>query len=158
MKFDRENARAALAWLFPIGAAVIEVRVPDARHLKTLSGYFNDTEKILDALESASGDYEGVYYTLNPVDPQLLGRADNELRPYAKHTTSDKEIPRRINMMIDADPLRPAGISSTDAQVAESKKMIAAVVRDLTAAGLPKPLIAMSGNGHHADYAIDLPN
>lgn len=155
--FDRDNATIALDWLYPAGA-VIEIRVPEARQLRTISGYFNSREKLLDALKSVSGDYAGVYITLNPVNPQALGRANNDLKPYAKHTTIDKEIPRRINMLIDADPVRLTGISSTDAELLESKKMIAAVRKDLTARGWPMPLVAMSGNGHHAVYAIDLPN
>jgi len=156
-RFDKEDASAAMDWLFPPDA-VIEVRVPEARRLKTLSGYFNDRAKILHELELASGEYEGVYYTLNPVDPQLLGRANNNLKAYARHTTADKEIPWRINFLIDADPVRPTGISSTNAQLAESKKMMRAALRDLTSAGWPEPLRAMSGNGHHGVYAIDLPN
>src|SRR5271156_1362617 len=143
-KFDRDNAIAAIKWLYPEGA-VIEIRVPEARNLKTLSGYFNDQEKILSVFENASGDYEGIYYTLNPCDPQLLGRADNELKPYARHTTTDKEIPRRINWLIDADPVRPTGISSTNAQVEESRAMIAAINRQLKGEGFPRPLLAMSG-------------
>ena len=134
LKFDREMANAALDWLFPVGAA-IEVRMPEAGRLRTLSGYFNDPEKLLKALESVSGEYTAVYYTINPVDPALLARADNTLEPYAKNTTNDKEIPHRINFLIDADPQRPAGISSIEEQMLDSKRMIAAIKRELAAAG-----------------------
>jgi hypothetical protein len=134
------------------------VRVPKAGRLKTLSGYFDDREKLFDALESASGECEAGYYTVNPTDPALLARSSNELVPYAKGSTNDKEVPRRLNMIIDGDPKRPTGISATNEQVLESKRIIVAVRRELSAAGWPQPLIALSGNGHHAIYAIDLPN
>jgi hypothetical protein len=158
-RFDRENAQAALDWLFQPGD-VVEVRIPKAKRLKTISGYFNSREKLIDALRSASGEYAAVYYSLNPVSPALLGRANNELKPYAEQTTNDSpgEILRRTNLLIDADPVRPAGISSTDAEFAESKRVIKAVRDDLREHGFPEPLLAMSGNGHHAIYAIDLPN
>ena len=159
IRFDREHAQAALDWLFQPGD-VVEVRIPKAKRLKTLSGYFNSREKLIAALRSASGEYAAVYYTLNPVSPALLGRANNELKPYAEQTTNDSpgEILRRTNLLIDADPVRPAGISSNDAEFAESKRVIKAVRDDLKEHGFPEPLLAMSGNGHHAIYAIDLPN
>jgi hypothetical protein len=134
MKFNRENASAALDWLYNPGDT-IEIRLPKAGRLKTLSGYLNDREKLLDALESASGEYEAVYFTLNPVDAALLARSNNELKPYALDTTGDKEIPRRLNMLIDADPVRPTGIMATNEEVTESKRVIAAIKRELAAAG-----------------------
>jgi hypothetical protein len=67
-RFDRENAQAALAWLFQLGD-VVEVRIPKAKRLKPVSGYFNRREKLIDALRSASGEYAAVHYTLNPVTP-----------------------------------------------------------------------------------------
>src|ERR1700756_5711060 len=61
-RFDRENAQAALDWLFQPGD-VVEVRIPKAKRLKPVSGYFNSREKLIDALRSASGEYAAVYYT-----------------------------------------------------------------------------------------------
>lgn len=134
MKFNREGASVALDCLFQPGDT-IEIRVPKAGRLKTLSGYNNDREKLLDALESASGEYEAVSVTLNPVSAALLARSNNELKPYARDTTGDKEIPRRLNILIHADPVRPTGIMATNEKVTESKRVIAAIKRELATAG-----------------------
>ena len=75
-RFDRENALAALDWLFQPGD-VVEVRIPKAKRLKTLSGYFNSREKLIDAQRSASGEYAAVYDTLNPVRPAGVDSASD---------------------------------------------------------------------------------
>jgi hypothetical protein len=50
MKFDKHNAEQAIRRLFHEGQ-VVEVRVPDAGRPKTVSGYFNDFDKLLAALQ-----------------------------------------------------------------------------------------------------------
>src|SRR5438552_1828195 len=82
----------------------------------TVSGYFNDIDKLATAAGQWSGKAPGVYATLNPVNPALLARASNRLLEYAKHTTSDSDIVQRRWLPLDFDPVRPAGISSTDAE------------------------------------------
>ncbi len=114
MKFNRENASAALDWLYKPGDT-IEIRVPKAGRLKTRSGYCQRLRP------------EAVYVTLNPVSAALLARSNNELKPCARDTTGNKEIPRRLNMLIDAGPVRPTGIMATEVEVTESKRVIAAI-------------------------------
>jgi hypothetical protein len=46
----------------------------------------------------------------------LLARANNRVVEYAKHATRDDQIERRRWLLIDFDPVRPSGISSTDAE------------------------------------------
>src|SRR5262245_15600636 len=91
---------------------VAELRVP-----KTSRGALSGSLDVLAALAFAaaelSGRVEGVYLTMNPVNPELLARALNRVVPYAKHTSSDLDILRRRWMLVDFDPKRPAGISST---------------------------------------------
>jgi hypothetical protein len=98
---------------------VIEVRVLDATTRSstweaTQSGYFNDATKVVEALKSVR-TAKGIYLTLNPVNPALLARAQNRLRKAGKgDSTSDNDIKQRRWLPIDADAVRPAGISSTD--------------------------------------------
>ena len=60
----------------------------------------------------------GIYITQNPVDPDLLARANNRLQRKPKHTTTDADIIRLAHLTLDFDPVRKSGISSTDAELA----------------------------------------
>jgi putative DNA primase/helicase len=100
---------------------------------------------------------EGCYVTLNPVNPALLARAGNRVIKRPKHTTSDTDVHKRIGLVFDADPVRPAGVSATDEEKALAQELIGQVVAYLTSRGWPAPILADSGNGHHARYKLDLP-
>ena len=154
--FDAAQCNAATAALWQ-PESVGELRILNTRQA-TVSGYFNDPEKLIQAVQGWSGKAPGVYLTLNPVNPDLLARVQNRLIPYAKHTTSDSDILCRRWLPIDLDPKRPAGISSTDEEH-EAALARAQQVRDwLTSQGWPEPIYADSGNGAHLLYRIDLPN
>src|SRR5262249_53515966 len=125
---------------------------------RTDSGYFSDTEKLAKAAISYDGRAEGLYFTVNPVNPALLARANNRVNQYAEHTTSDHDILKRLNLPIDFDPVRPAGISSTDVERQAALVRAWACRLWLSAQGWPEPVFASSGNGAHLIYPIDLPN
>jgi hypothetical protein len=142
---------------------VHEVRAPKTRGRwhRTVSGYFDNAEASCHALAGVSGaDAEAIYVTLNPVNPALLARAANRLKVDARETTADADIVRRTTILIDIDPVRPSGISSTDAE-----RDAALALRDTVRAFLtdennwPEPLaVTMSGNGGGLLYRVDLPN
>jgi P4 family phage/plasmid primase-like protien len=158
-KFDRENAEAAVRVLSQGQQRTWEVRVPKAGRFKTISGYFNNVDALVDTLEALSNEgHEGVYYTLNPVNPALLARANNTTKNYAQQTSKDPDVSQRQWMLIDIDPVRPAGISSSKGEKAAAKARVIAVRDWLTAQGWPQPVICDSGNGYHLLYRIDLPN
>jgi hypothetical protein len=98
------------------------------------------------------------YATLNPCTPALLARAANRLQHRAKTTTSDNDIVQRHWFPLDFDPVRPADISSTDAEHEAALQRAAACSDSLQARGWPAPVAADSGNGGHLLCAIDLPN
>src|SRR5436190_6965815 len=81
---------------------------------RTLSGYYEDQEKMAQDAARMSGKHPGVYMTLNPVNPDLKGRAYNRLQDYAKQTTADTDILHRIWLPCDFDPVRPSGVSATE--------------------------------------------
>ena len=93
-KASRVDIDAAIAALFSPGD-VVELRIPKAGKYRTISGYFSDFVKLADAIEKHSGDFEGIYYTLNPVNPVLLARANNNAKQFAQATTADRDIVRR---------------------------------------------------------------
>jgi hypothetical protein len=98
-----------------------------------------------------------VYYVLNRINPALLGRAYNRLKERAEHTTADNNILRRRWLPVDLDPMRPAGISSSDEEHLAAIERARTIADDM-AKEWGRPLIADSGNGAHLIYEIDLPN
>ena len=126
----------------------------------TVSGYFNNTAKLVAEAARAADELKaaGTYVTLNPVQDDLLFRSENTLTIRPKHATSDKETVARRWLPIDADPVRPAGISATEAEREQAWKRILAVRNFLTERGWPAPtIVADSGNGYHILYRVDLP-
>ena len=139
---------------------IVEVRVPKAGKFKTISGYFRvgDGALLAEALQKLSGKYDGIYVTLNPCKEALYARAADRLEYRASVTTSDHDIEKRIHLLIDIDPVRPAGVSATDEEIAQARFVTVAVFKHLKSLGWATPLTAKSGNGFHLIYNIDLPN
>jgi hypothetical protein len=154
---DRAEIDRGIFLLFDPGE-VVEVRIPKTR-AGVVAGYFDDHEKLAAAIQVADGNYRagGVYYVLNRINPALLGRAYNRLKERAEYTTADNDILRRRWLPIDLDPVRPAGISSSDEEhIAAIKR--ARIIANAMATEWGRPIIADSGNGAHVLYRIDLPN
>ena len=154
--FDLQEIQRAIGALLAPGE-VYELRILNTRR-GTVRGYFNDYEKMAQAAVQWSGKAPAVYCTLNPVKPDLLARGANRMVEYARETTADPDILTRHWLPIDFDAMRPAGISSTDAehQTAITRAEEAQVW--LEQCGWPEPLLADSGNGAHLLYRVDLPN
>jgi hypothetical protein len=124
----------------------------------THCGYFDDRRALANAaLQLDDKGAKGVYVTPNPVKPDLLARAKNRTVRSPKSTTTNGEITRRRWLLIDADPLRPAGIPSTDDELAAARSRVARVARFLKGKGFPGGVLAESGNGAHLLYRVDLP-
>lgn len=141
---------------------VTELRVLDAitpadRRPHVESGYFDDVDKLAEAAATVT-KAKGFYFIPNVVNPALLARAHNRLRPAGREpTTSDHDIERRRWLLIDADAKRPAGISA-NAQEHEAAIELAFHIRAaLSHDGWPAPIVADSGNGAHLLYRVDLP-
>ena len=113
-KLDKEEIRRSCELLIEPGSTV-ELRIPRTSR-GTKSGYFDEPEKLVEAAATVSGHASGVYLTINPVNKDLLARAVNHLTEHAKHTTSDIDILQRRWLPLDFDPVRPAGVSSTDSE------------------------------------------
>ena len=160
---DANEITHALRLWFQAGD-VFEVRVLDAvsadyRREHIESGYF-DYEHISAVPEVLKRllSFRGVYVTVNPVNPDLLARAVNRLRPAGRNpTTADTDIVRRRWLLIDCDPRRASGVSSSNAEH-ESALAKAREIRDgLSSLGWPDPIMTDSGNGAQLMYRIDLP-
>lgn len=144
---------------------VFEVRIidcpdrPGGSWKSTAAGWFMDADKAAREVERIEKlQPPAVYVSLNPVNPVLLGRSMNRIGAKAKATTKDDDIRRRRWLFIDIDAKRPAGISSTDTELAEAVALSDAIQAAMVADGWPEPLVGMSGNGRYLLWRIDLPN
>lgn len=139
---------------------VFEVRIlgVDGNTKRTDAGYFDNVESAAKAIAEYDRRADGIYIVPNLTNPALLARAANRIKQYPKALTSDNDILRRRYLLIDADPVRPAGISSTDAEHEAALERINNVCGWLSLQGWPEAKKASSGNGGHALYDIDLPN
>lgn len=140
---------------------VIEIRALDVgrtpeRAGNTHAGYFNFENRaaISSAIRSIDGRAEGVYVALNRFDPDLLARSNNRLRVRPKNTTSDADITRWRWLYIDADSVRPAGISATDAEHEAALQRVLIIREFLSEHGWPAPVYGDSGNGGHLLYLL----
>ena len=129
---------------------VVEVRIIGD---KNYSGYYKNIENLIrdvEPMDNVNG--EQIYFVLNTVNPDCYGRAQNErLIQYPKNTTSDVDVVGRRWIMIDLDPRRPAGTSSTNEQVEKAHLKAVDVYNFLKTYGFSEPVVAMSGNGYHVN-------
>ena len=163
--FDKVEAVNALQKIFRPGD-VFEIRALDAsttayNRPHTVSGYF-DYEHIEYAADLITREIRfarGIYYTPNPVEPALLGRAANRFRDMGQRdpSTADKDIPRRRWLLIDCDAVRPSGISSSESEHLEAIAKAAEIRDGLRSIGFPDPVEVDSGNGAQLMYRVDLP-
>jgi predicted P-loop ATPase len=157
---DRQEILRALELLVPPDGN-FELRAPKTKKA-TVSGYYASLETASNHAVTISDDPHigapAIYITVNPVLPDLLARSANQFNTFATVTTQDAEIVRRIWLLIDCDPVRPAGISATEEEHAAALARAQAICEWLTEQGWPMPVSADSGNGGHLLYRIDLPN
>jgi len=150
----------ALALLLSPGQ-VAEVRAIADRYIH--SGYFSDTVALAKsvAVLDADASVQGIYITLNPVNPALLSRRANRIKMRLSQrdaTTGDADIVCRRFLPIDIDPKRPSGVSGTDEEHALALAKADEVAAWLAGLGFPGPIMGDSGNGAHLLYRIDLKN
>lgn len=94
-------------------------------------------------------DNNGVYYTLNPIRPDLS----------ARHPTATPDVIHRRLILVDIDTIKAEKNSNaTNEEKAHGAKIVDAMLDYLCMAlGWPSPLVIDSGNGWHLIFRIDLP-
>lgn len=162
MVVNRNDVRAALSMLLAPGQ-VTEVRILEAEreysnHVITLSGFFNDLDCLIDAIDSVHAA-SGIYVVLNPVHTDLLDRCANRLEMAKRgRSTSDVDIVARRWLLVDLDPERPSGVSATKGEHESARARAVTIAKVLAEdIGWPQPIVADSGNGFHLLYRVDLP-
>ena len=161
--FDPAKVAAAIGTLHDPGS-VFELRALGVRMdhsyrtIKSVSGFFNSADALVQELGRIASA-TGIYVTLNPVEPALLSRAINRINGDATtdFATRDTDILRRRWLLIDCDPARPKGISATGQELANAEEKAGEIHKFLSGRGWNEPVHALSGNGFHLLYRVDLP-
>src|SRR5258708_5442636 len=136
---------------------LVELRILGVNGKRTDSGYFTDMTKLAQSAARYDGNAEGIYITLNPVNSELVARSSNRIREFAKHATSDNDITQRQWILVDFDPVRPAGISSSNEEHQAAIER-ASICGDWLKTQEIGSILADSGNGAHLLIPARLPN
>ena len=172
-QFERANKiYKALKFLVEPGAVTelraFEVAVSETYTAKTISGYY-DYEHLYDLALKAdelTKDAPGIYYVLNPIDPEMLSHRCNRTEQNPKSATKDTDILRLVHLFVDIDPTRysktdgrklEGNISATNAEKDRAYNTASIILDDLGSAGWPRPVFIDSGNGYYLIYKINLP-
>jgi hypothetical protein len=153
-----QELEASIAALVQVGS-VFEIRLLGSNRKRIDAGYFNSPAAAATALSTLEGHYQGIYITPNPVLPELLARSANRITPWAQVTSMDPDVVRRHWLLVDIDPVRPSGISATQAEhdaAHERAKQVMGYLGLLY--GFCEPMYNDSGNGAHLLYPINEPN
>lgn len=137
---------------------VFEVRLLHHNRKRVDAGYFDNPSHAATAIAALHEQYVGIYFTPNPVAPDLAARSYNRIQAWAPLTTMDPHILRRRWLLIDVDPKRPTGISSTQEEFENALKVACTIANMLELEGWPRPYINVSGNGAHVMYHMDEEN
>lgn len=155
---NEKEIRKTIALMKPDGQ-LFEVRVIYGNKAM-YSGYFTNADDLMRAFDELRNFADcNVYITLNSINEACFDRVQKKrFEKNAKTTTSDNDIVGYDWLMIDLDPKRPSGTSSTDEQIKKAKEQGNKIYQFMQNLGFSKPLFANSGNGVHLLYRIRLKN
>lgn len=138
---------------------IFELRIlNNSRKTDIRSGYFDDPDAAIEALRKQNLQGCNVYIVLNSINEACKARQQWNRFCQGCTTTSDTDIIGRDWLPIDIDPVRPAGTSSSDEEIAAAKAIAEKVFHYMESQGFYRPIMATSGNGWHLLYKIALAN
>ena len=156
---DENEIRKTVSILKP-NNQLFEVRIlgGDGPNKSNISGYFTDVEVLLKAFDKVDVRDKNIYILLNELNPDCYARKQHDRFLQVKQTTSDTDVLRYQWLFIDLDPVRTTGVSSTNQELEYANKLKDKVHDYLKGMGFPEPVIAISGNGYHLLYSVDVKN
>lgn len=133
---------------------------------KTFSGYFksidvliNKLRPMLDCSNRSNDSALQAYFILNEINDDLYSREQrNTFVMTPKSTTTDGDIIRRRFVLIDLDPSRASGVSSSNEELERAHRKAADIYKYLMGQGFKEPIVTKSGNGYHLYFPCDMPN
>lgn len=136
--------------VFKNGGDLTEIRILSGN--KTWSGYFKDVNTLINCIEPFSNSpHTQIYFTLNHIKEACYGRSqcNKIIQIFREPTTSDVDIDGRTHILIDLDPKRPAGVSSSEEELNYAYLKACDVYNWLMSQGFYEPIVCRSGNGYH---------
>lgn len=134
-----------------------EIRVlVKGRGKRIISGYFKGTDNLAEAFSKIDLNGANVFFTLNTINEACYSREQCERFVQTDLTTSDNDILKYDWLLVDIDPKRPSGISSTDAELNAAHTTAQRVYKFLRSKGFSEPVVGISGNGMHLLYRVCL--
>ena len=155
MQIDIEHIKRAIG-LLKAPDELYEIRILQGK--STLSGYFKGVENLDKAFKTVKLEGSNVFITLNKINDACYSRTQHECFRQEKITTSDGDITAYKWFLVDIDPKRPSGVSSTEEELKSAKIVAGKVYKYLQDRDFKEPIIAKSGNGLHLLYSIALNN
>ena len=156
--YEPNTIRKAISILKGEGE-LFEIRIiGKGQRKRVISGYFTDPNVLIKQFDTIDPRGNNIYITINKVNEACYAREQHDCFRQTETTTNDHEIDSYEWFFIDLDPVRLAEISSTDIELECARIMAEKVYAYMKNLGFAEPIRAMSGNGHHLQYKIDLPN
>ena len=131
---------------------IIEIRSIDPKPV--ISGYFRADSPAI-AKEISRYPNRTFYQTMNRVKSACYAREQHERLVERPHeTTTDGDIAGYQWLLIDADPVRPSGVSASREEKEAARRVAGMTMKKLMAMGFSEPVVADSGNGYHLLFHI----
>ncbi len=149
-----EKVRTALN-LFHPGDHLFEIRVIK-KGSRVYSAYFKDIDSALKNLtENRFPSGAQVYFTFNTLNPVCGCREQMNRFVPGVDATGDSDVVKYEWLMIDLDPERPKGVSSSDSELNLAISKAKTIKTALSERGFSSPVEAISGNGMHLFYKVN---
>lgn len=156
--YNQDTIRQTISTLKDNGE-LFEVRIiGKGQRKRIISGYFTDADTLIQQFDTIDPRGTNIYITINRVNEDCYSREQHDCFRQTDTTTHDHEIDGYEWFFVDLDPVRVAEISSSDAELDNARLLSDKVFSYMQGIGFNDPVRAMSGNGHHLLYKIDLPN
>ena len=157
MAINEKTIRQAVEVLHP-GGELFEVRAIDGRW--NASGYFTSADVLIEQLKYAKiKSKANIYITLGGIKADCYARAQHDkFIENATPTTTDSDIEGYNWLMVDLDPVRTSGVSSSNEELEAAKKKANDIYLYMQQQGWSEPVIAVSGNGVHLLYKVQIVN
>ena len=155
--FNEQELRKTIHLLKP-DRELFEIRFIGNSGKLNFSGYFTDTDILIERMKNLSTTEQGNFYiTLNKINSACYSRQQKDIFvKNCKITTSDNDIDEYEWLLLDFDPKRPSGISASQEQLEYAHQSALKVYAFLKEYDFPEPIVSLSGNGYHLLYRAEL--
>lgn len=156
MMYDENEIRKSIS-IMKNQNDLFEVRIVTSSK-KNVSGYFRNAETCINALKGIrTNDNCNVYITLNGIRDECYSRQQRDrFMNNVSPTTTDSDIDLYTWFLVDIDPVRATGTSSSEEQIVFAKEKGNQVYEFMKQTGFEEPVVGFSGNGVHLLYSVGL--